>query len=179
MAERDIKSEMLSQANLTNTNRRLNRWEQSCAHSLEYLRLSRLLDDKSEECRALQSLGEVYLARGKQEALCFKGNNNNNNNKQTVYNIFTPIDTEPGCYPPEVTDALRESLVPFEESITIARQLSSNQLLGRGLGNLGYVCYLLGRFGDALLYQQERLSVAIQESDKVAQNVSHINLANS
>ena len=178
MAERDVLSEMRSQANLSETNRRLNRWEQSCAHSLEYIRLSRLLADKSEECRALQSLGDVYLARGKREVISSKGNNNNNNNNKQFI-TFTPIDTEPGCYPPEVTDPLKESLVPFEESIALARQLSANQLLGRGLGNLGYVCYLLGLFGDALVYQQERLGVAVQEGDKVAQNVSHTNLANS
>lgn len=78
-----------------------------------------------------------------------------------------------------MADSLTLSLVPFEESVTLARQLSANQLLGRALGNLGYACYLLGRFGEALVYQQERVSVAVQEGDKVVLNVSHTNLANS
>ena len=71
---------------------------------------------------------------------------NNNNNKQTTH--FTPLDTQPGCYPPEVADSLTLSLVPFEESVTLANSCQLIQLLGRAL-NLGYACYLLGRFGDS------------------------------
>ena len=47
------------------------------------------------------------------------------------------------------------------------------------LGNLGNVCYMLGRFNESILYHRDRLEVALSEGDKVAQKRAHSNLGNA
>ncbi|KAI6660297.1 hypothetical protein LOD99_13885 [Oopsacas minuta] len=160
MAERDTLTEIRSHANMAETHRVLHRWENSCRHSLEHIRLSRQLNDKFEECKALHSLGAVYHSRGKTESLSLR-------------------ETVPGCYPPLVTDPLTESTIHYQDSINISREIQNNQLLARGLVDLGSVYYMLGRCVEGVMCLQERLDIAIQECDILAQQQTHGNLGNT
>ena len=69
----DTVSQLRSHATQAETHRRLGRWEDSCLHSNEHIRLSRELGDKNEECKALYSLGTVFHTKGKRASMGCKG----------------------------------------------------------------------------------------------------------
>ena len=175
--EGDTIREMRTHATQSDINRRLSRWEDSCFHSKEHIRLSRELGDKREECRGLFCLGAVFHTRGKQASSDCKGKQQRQHAIRILMLLLIGVD--PGCYPPDVTGPLRDSLSPYEAALSLSRETGERELEGRLLGNMGAVCHMLGRFNEAILYHGERLEVALSGGDKVAQKRAHSNLGNA
>lgn len=67
----------------------------------------------------------------------------------------------------------------FRENLALMRELGDVAAQGRACGNLGNTYYLLGDFGQAIHYHEERLSIARQFGDKAAERRAHSNLGNS
>lgn len=65
------------------------------------------------------------------------------------------------------------------ENLALMRELGDVAAQGRACGNLGNTFYLLGDFGQAIHYHEERLSIARQFGDKAAERRAHSNLGNS
>ncbi|TPP59289.1 G-protein-signaling modulator 2 [Fasciola gigantica] len=155
-----IVNEAQASGNLGNALKMLGKYEESIKCFNRQLDLSRQLEDKQLEARALYNLGSVYHAKGKQWA------------RQAG-------QSDPGEFPTEAAEAQRKALDFYTQNLSLVRELGDRPAVGRVYGNLGNTYYLLGQFHKAVECHQERLNFATEFGDLTAQRRAYSNLGNA
>uniref|UniRef100_A0AAR2KJR3 G protein signaling modulator 2 n=1 Tax=Pygocentrus nattereri TaxID=42514 RepID=A0AAR2KJR3_PYGNA len=154
----DLLGEAKASGNLGNTLKALGRFDEAVVFCQRHLDISRDAGDKVGQARALYNFGNVYHAKG----------------KSTSRN-----DSEPGCFPEEVTTALKKAAEYYEANLCIVKELGDRAALGRTCGNLGNTQYLLGNFRSAVASHQQRLLIAKEFGDRAAERRAYCNLGNA
>ncbi|XP_071482552.1 uncharacterized protein [Diadema antillarum] len=145
--------------NIGNTMKVLGKFDEAIFCCQRHLNISRELSDKIGEGRALYNLGNIYHAKGKHAG--------------------RSGHQDPGDFPQEVTDCLKEAIQFYQANLAIVRELGDRAAQGRACGNLGNTHYLLGNFEIAIQYHTERLSIAKEFGDKAAERRAYSNLGNA
>ncbi|XP_041481312.1 G-protein-signaling modulator 2-like isoform X1 [Lytechinus variegatus] len=155
----DRLGEAKASGNIGNTLKVLGKFDEAICCCQRHLDISRELSEKVGEGRALYNLGNVYHAKGKHAG--------------------RSGHQDPGDFPQEVTDCLKQAIQFYEANLAIVRELGDRAAQGRACGNLGNTHYLLGNFETAIQFHTERLAIAKEFGDKAAERRAYSNLGNA
>lgn len=152
----DERAEAKACGNLGNVLKMLDKFEEAACFCLRHLELSKKLDDEEGQSRAFYNLGNVYYTQG----------------RRMKFN-------ERGELTDEAKSVLRKAIEYYQKNLEVVEKFKDLVSMGRAIGNIGNINYMLDDFEEAVSCHEKRLNLALQTNDKSAQRRAHINLGNA
>ncbi|GLJ59583.1 hypothetical protein SUGI_1515180 [Cryptomeria japonica] len=152
----DLRAEAKACGNLGNVLKMLDKFDEAAVYCRRHLELSKKLNDEEGESRAHYNLGNVYYTQGRRMKL-----------------------NENGELTDEAKSILRRAIEYYETNLDLVSKTNDSTSMGRAIGNIGNIHYMLDNFELAVKCHEKRLALALQTNDKSAQRRAHINLGNA
>lgn len=152
----DLRAEAKACGNLGNVLKMLDKFDEAAVYCRRHLELSKKLNDEEGESRAHYNLGNVYYTQGRRMKL-----------------------NERGELTDEAKNILRRAIEYYELNLALVSKANDLTSMGRAIGNIGNIHYMLDNFELAVECHEKRLALALKTNDKSAQRRAHINLGNA